>query len=645
MQHDHDYGKDSELNSSPKRSRVTDWPLKNTIECSLNERASPPAARGKAALSRGGNLRDGKKKLTHRLSRFQEGSLNDKPSEQPPYAFLGMEDAMEQYHAHGETDEGKGDGMYDAGVDEARPTGPFALGRFGKAIANAFSGLWKEKQPPLLPAKDPSMDDRKVKAEAAYARLKMNDFKEIQPSLAHTHTGASTKKDTEDQLHRKSCQDSTMDIDQSHRSSLQTLRTQDPSELIKHPPNTESKRTASPTSELRSGRRSSSLHLRTPSFQNLKKVKSQIHLPSIVLSTEETPPLPTTHDQSGSKRNSQGLRRHSSRKDLAKHQRLSKKVSDLESKLDIARRELEKSLKEAPPVPDVPTYLGRKPFIPGALASLPSERLLTPQTSGTPGARISTEIYGSALVSSTSTILSSPSRQLVHELSKSVSSETVGNSTKKELLMSSDPITRPLIDGVDYAAWATAEAARSRRRTTGRSSDQQLSIDGKIAAGITKRQSSVSTVSKGPEDSQAYEEEATPPMPATSITVNHANKPRPATTFLGRPGSDTPIRTRSKNNKRGISPPPPSLSSASKKKTRFMFPGDGYDTALTSSSATGNRQRRGVARGSPAPKAAQKKVARAKAVRIEVATGKGIEKPLPEIQKRDENFEWDEDVF
>ena len=113
-----------------------------------------------------------------------------------------------------------------------------------------------------------------------------------------------------------------------------------------------------------SGRRSS-LNLRTPSFQTLKKATSHIQLPSVMrLST----PLEASDV-------SQQVKKQPSKKDLAKQQKLVKRVSNLESQLEAARQELEQSLASTPATKPVGKTT-RKTFIPGALPSLPSERLL-----------------------------------------------------------------------------------------------------------------------------------------------------------------------------------------------------------------------------------------------------------------------------
>jgi hypothetical protein len=94
-------------------------------------------------------------------------------------------------------------------------------------------------------------------------------------------------------------------------------------------------------------------------------------------------PSATRCDVVASVRNSEDsqppVRKQQSRKDLARQAKLLKKVSNLEDKLERARRELrELAGGEEPAVltrgPD--TLLHGRPFVPRALPSLPSERLL-----------------------------------------------------------------------------------------------------------------------------------------------------------------------------------------------------------------------------------------------------------------------------
>ena len=112
------------------------------------------------------------------------------------------------------------------------------------------------------------------------------------------------------------------------------------------------------------GRRSS-LALRTPSFQTLKKATSHIQLPSVKRHST----------QSEASDSSQQVKKQPSKKDLAKQQKLVKRVSNLENQLETARHELELALASAPANGHV-EQPAKKAFKPGALPSLPSERIL-----------------------------------------------------------------------------------------------------------------------------------------------------------------------------------------------------------------------------------------------------------------------------
>ncbi|KAL2054399.1 hypothetical protein ABVK25_005147 [Lepraria finkii] len=140
-------------------------------------------------------------------------------------------------------------------------------------------------------------------------------------------------------------------------------------------------RSVSPLSEASSGRKSS-MHFRRPSLQDLKKVKSQLRLSSAKNQAGPPTPVPSlnTEDAASSTLPASGLRKEPSKRDIAKQYKLSKKVSDLENKLETARRELEQFMSNAPPVPELPARTGRKSFKPGALTSLPSERNMAPKT-------------------------------------------------------------------------------------------------------------------------------------------------------------------------------------------------------------------------------------------------------------------------
>ena len=646
LQQDHDQSNHGGGEPSPKRNRTTEWPLKNTIDLGNDGRQSPLTIPGKRPSSR---KVSGKRNFTSRASKFQEGSLNDRPSKQPPAAFLEAEDAMERYNQDVGADEMEPT-INDAFAEGARPPSTFKFGRLGKAVANVF-GFWKDKQPPDPPPKDAIIDDRKAKAEDAYAALKSKGFKGTQEhsSQPDCKYGLSQSVIRGQECGSRPFRDFGVDIDDSRRSSLQTIRTDNLVEGSKPPSEVASKRSRSPTSELIPGRRSTSLHLRTPSFQSLKKVRSQVHMPSIVRTTGKTASTPLAEREVLPDGSAMSLRHQPSKKDIVRQQKLSKKVSDLESKLETARRDLEDSLKDAPPVPEMPLHLARKAFVPGALASLPSERLLNTHSMPSSSPANNPKACEAILGPSGTGEFSSPSRQLGYELNSSIDMRIVNDDKDIEALMSSDPIARPEIDGVNDASWLAAQAAKNRRKSRRRFSEQQLSIEDKIPAGVNKCR--YTSTPKVPKNSPTQMKETTPPLPVVSITAEEADRPRSESPFLGRPVATSPVNTRSRSRKsKASSPRSPRQPAALKKKdiinAHFIIHDDREDVALTPDSAAGNRQKQSAVKGSPAPKAVQIRAARAKAIKVSLKEkgGKRLEKPLPKLQSQ-EDFEWDEDVF
>ena len=315
--------------------------------------------------------------------------MNDRVSAKPPSLYTGEEAAYKRNtkqtgdgemseQADTPSDYGKQQ-WYDAGIEPSRPSG---MHRFGKAIANAFNpiwhgihGIWKEnKDEQATPARS-VLQEREVKAENAYAELKKTGYKGIQ-SESKAEMPTVKYEDTAEISPSAPNRDSGIDVDE-YRSSTERKRESHVSDtdeaLMPPPPITGFGRSASPMSDAPSSQRSS-LHVRKPSFQSLKKVKSHIKLPSAMRSTTSaTPMFNSENDAKG-----QVLRKQPSRKEL----RLSKKVSDLEAKLEHARRDLRAAMGDTPPVPDLPSKVGLMPFKPGALPSLPSGIVFQGQSIG-----------------------------------------------------------------------------------------------------------------------------------------------------------------------------------------------------------------------------------------------------------------------
>jgi len=360
-------GKRSRISDGP-RDRASDYgkPRPNASKPSKKSR-SPPRQRLRSKWS----------------SRFLEGSMNDRPSNQPPSIYIGDEHLVEQYMA----DQESGDAMtpsnanapYAAGIQLNRPSSMY---RFGKAIANAFNPvmvwqgiheMWKDKSENESNVEKPDPNDRRVKVEEAYAVLRRNGYPGTKGASTLELSSVRQDVDAASQLRP----DSGIDVD-SYRSSKDRKREGrvfDAEEARKSTMSSignQESRTSGSESNSRS-----SIRLSNPAFSTLRKVKSHFQLPSSKRNSAILSPM-TLDEFDNPKVNTEQntLKKQMSKKDLHKQQKLTKKVSDLESQLDRARRELHMSMELAPPIPSLLSISKPRPFIPGALASLPSERLL-----------------------------------------------------------------------------------------------------------------------------------------------------------------------------------------------------------------------------------------------------------------------------
>ena len=547
--------------------------------------------------------------------------MNDKASRRPPSLYTREEEAMEQYLKTQGQGQDAVDMSYDAGIDTTKPSGMF---RFGKALANAFkpfaawSGGWKEKEKErsISPEKN-ILQERQAKAAEAYAELKKSGYKGTQAyTRQETKVVLKAKLDNTDKQQVPRFRDSGIDMDDARASCEPDPNDQliGLTEALLAPPPPQH-RSTSPFSEVGSARKSS-LHLRKPSLQGLKKVTSQIHL-SPVKKQSEVPEIPSIKvDNMPEPKATAGssLQRQPSRKDIAKANKLSKKVSDLENKLETARRELELSMSTAPPVPDVPSHLGHKPFKPGALPSLPSERNMSPQK---------------------------------HEAKEDhlpVQDHSVGH------VAYDANIFKP---GTDIHDVLNLEAAKSSKRTRGPSGRFIASKNLITPTGVKKPLPKVP--SKTPRNSPIRFDENVPPIPPTPANavdpIKHvpsqshgkvtdhksiAHLDRAPSPFLGPPASLSPIRTRSKRSRRGVSPPPPSLASA--KKENAVVSDDAADTLIKADDPCI------LSDPSETDVEPVKSEVPAKPFNLPIMSGdSNVKRPMLETQKED--FEWDDDVF
>lgn len=440
MQESHE---DDEKLVDRKRSRRAEWPLKvPEVVIEKQPIPAPPTKPLKRSPSPSPKQNDVASK---RPSKFLEGSMHDRTSNKPPSVYTREEDAREHYltqerpampaqNRHASLD-GIG-AYYDAGIESSKSSSMY---RFGRAIVNVFKpvsgwrGFGGGKEQPVNTEKS-VMQARQVRAEKEYAELKKNGFVGTQPTLAvprMTTVPAIRYEDTLEEARSAPYRDSGIDMDSSRSSSERKSDGQvsQPDAGLVGPLLSAICRVPSPLSETSSPRKSS-VQFRKPSFQTLKKVQSHIQLPTAKRpiapafdsSIEYDKPQEATSSE-------QTVRKQPSRKEIVKQQRLSKKVSDLENQLDIARRNLKLSLNDDSITPSADLHTGVKTFVPGALPSLPSERALktyiNPEKGENSGATdskqpLATFSEGQNAARESDIVMADPTTQLNQELQISV---------------------------------------------------------------------------------------------------------------------------------------------------------------------------------------------------------------------------------
>ncbi|KAK4962739.1 hypothetical protein LTR10_000366 [Elasticomyces elasticus] len=345
------------------------------------------------------NLRHAAEQQRVRESRFQEGSLTDKPSNKPPSAFTRMirtesgnikqvDELMEGYNDDTMMAEASTEALVPSEVAvqslavHPEPTTKTETGgffRFGRSFASSFhpvalwNKMWNETREDLIRQNEEMERKRKQKeeAEARYAEMKAAGQLGLKPV-------SNLVPDMRESAESSRPRDSAVVLD-GVKDSVQTSTG---SQLL--PPPTEDIGNGDVTEAKAKGTFRSRFGFRKPSISNLKgglkRVASDLNLaaPAGRESSSSVSPNKTDLDQST-------LRRSTWKFDLKKQQKLSKRVSDLEGKLQLARRELDVALVEASPKPKLNNKyerftphntLKRPKFIPGKLPSLPSERIM-----------------------------------------------------------------------------------------------------------------------------------------------------------------------------------------------------------------------------------------------------------------------------
>ncbi|CAI7584986.1 unnamed protein product [Penicillium manginii] len=354
---------------SVKRRRSNDWPLpEEAADYGHNNRRNARAGNGGIGASIGNQFKSSPRasprtsatslrgrhsataahsprNLLGRRSRFVEATMSDSVSEKPPSIFMHESKRVAPQQQH-------------------RSSGIF---RFGKAIASAFNpfGGWNRNSPEHeISHKPKPQADALTQAELAYAELKKAGYK-------GTNKGSYMQSQNTDQAN----------ADQTFQAILEKMGYAGPIGDSAHPPTNQFDGAGGTPS------RSSSMTSKRSSFQDLRKAGLPFGKPQET--TTFAPPTYTERSSEESIENT-GLRKQKSRRELSRQAKLLKKVSNLEDKLDRARRELhqisgnEERLPEPTPerrsmsIDMDPGSYPRK-FVPGALPTLPSERLLDQQ--------------------------------------------------------------------------------------------------------------------------------------------------------------------------------------------------------------------------------------------------------------------------
>ncbi|KAL2796734.1 hypothetical protein BJX66DRAFT_299151 [Aspergillus keveii] len=337
-------------NNSPshsvKRRRSNEWPRQALDDDSSTRKEHRSNSRqrwpfhhyGRRPGSAHGSPRSPRYGRSGRRSRFVEGHMNDTVSEKPPSIFL--RDAGQQHEPTRSV---------------SRQSGIF---RFGKAIASAFnpfggwgsvSEIWRGSQDGHR--EEEVTNDRLRQAEIAYEELKRSGYQGTAKGSYMQSLGAANASLP----------------DQTWKSIQQKLEygSGGGQHLRQSSTNTPINRDSVSGSSLR------------PSFPDLRKAKSSLGIKR----SDGMSSLLQHLDSRG-----QEVRHQKSRKDMQRQVKLLKRVSDLESKLDRVRRELRELTGEeellAQSLQEERPY--QRKFVPGALPSLPSERLLQEIEPATP---------------------------------------------------------------------------------------------------------------------------------------------------------------------------------------------------------------------------------------------------------------------
>ncbi|OJD10976.1 hypothetical protein AJ78_08153 [Emergomyces pasteurianus Ep9510] len=451
------YGNDAPK-SSPKRMRSNEWLLKSR-EANVSPSQTHgggkrdlkiPRLRSRRRESHGKTQHGRRSGSTsavaategQRRSRFLEGSMNDRVSEQPPSIYTGedIDGAIDRYLTCGDEESAGVSGStarrHPAGYGHAYTSSTTnsmssvatdtpsvkqsGFVRFGQVIASALNpfGVWNNVSEIWNGSQDGTKASATTMSTGATAHMDILAERQVQAEKAYAELKASGYQGTVK---------STSTSSREH-PSVEVSGVKKPKNPFFSPGQTPQQQ-HKPVRSISSNFSKDSLL--TPSksairasFQDLRKAASYINLP---LSTKRGDSV--DKDSNNYDDDEEGtpnfIRKQASRKHLQKQRKLQKKVSNLESQLERLKKQLSEVSRDAsdignesasasasvngsvsvcmngteqdeemdlaPPIPP-PHREGvkvgrRKKFVPGALPSLPSERILLGQMAEKPTKR------------------------------------------------------------------------------------------------------------------------------------------------------------------------------------------------------------------------------------------------------------------
>ena len=332
--------------------------------------------------------------------------MNDRVSQVPPVPYLEPEDEfLSEYNTAGCGEGARGRkltrsrmfthhpnvSVAESSANQSDASRSSSIFRFGKSIAASFNPtnwrFWSREQQEEEDEEAVQLrilQERQAKAEKIYQELKESGhFRDsaVGPRLFPPPPPMSDKKAGK---HDSGIEFGDVDTSGASVRGSTSIEDKRKGRVFLEPPKFSQQRGESPGSNYSASVAQSNtstpnkpkFNFKKPSLANLKKAS---------LSNIKS----TFAGESSVSVNDHQARRIPSRKDLQKQQKLVKRVSNLEERLKQARQQLAEALNEplpsGSPASQAPSRVSRPRFVPGALSSLPSERLLSGYVSSEAG--------------------------------------------------------------------------------------------------------------------------------------------------------------------------------------------------------------------------------------------------------------------